>query len=397
MLNLNFYMKNTPIALLFLLFAWQILPAQYEPVVYDYELNYFNNGQPLPAESHLLISGDVDAGIERVEISLFKAKSNHNHFPLHLSIWKRVTGSDTESFRLPFNYRLHGNDGYDFVIAYFREITGSEQKALKELLTSVIGTYLDQQINLKDGKVQLGKSPAGLISRLDDIVGKAMTHYRNKNEIQFLGFSNVLFEGLKAMGHYQEPTKSAVDGTAMGVRLGALRSQIDQQIQTELAQTLAGKLLVQTDLRIMRDYATEKVKNALAVNVGYGGVYLAGNTNSFTYGSGAYVGLSFPLAARFFSNPVWRNTSLSVGAFLNDFSTEDGQEITGPIFGKPYFLGVGYRLFRFVRLNAGMTALETKGSSSIGGGSVEVGEIQLQPFVGISAEINLSVGFKERR
>ena len=317
--SIHFHMKNTPIVLLFLLFAWQILPAQYEPVVYDYELNYFNNGQPLPAESHLLMSGDVDPDIQRVEVSLFKAKSNHNRFPLHLSTWKRVKGSDTESFRLPFNYRLHGNDGYDFVIAYFREITESEQKGLRELLTSVIGTYLDQQINLKDGKVKLGKSPAVLISRLDDITSKAMTHYRNTNEIQFSGFSNVLLEGLKAMAHYQEPAKSAVDGTTMGVPFAALRGQIDQQIQTELAQTLEGKLLVQTDLRIMRDYATQKVKNALAVNVGYGGVYLSGNTNSFTYGSGAYVGLSFPFTARFFSNPVWSNTSLSVGTFLNDF------------------------------------------------------------------------------
>jgi hypothetical protein len=250
---------------------------------------------------------------------------------------------------------------------------------------------------LKEGKVQLGKSPAGLISRLDDIVSQAMTHYRTASEIQFLGFSNVLLEGIKVLGHYQEPAKSAVDGTSSGVPLAALRSQIDQQIQTELAQTLDGKLLVQSDLRTMRDYATEKVKNALAVNVGYGGVYLGGNTSSFSYGSGPYVGLSFPFAARFFSSPVWSNTSLSVGTFINDFTLEDGQVITGPIFGKPYYIGLGYRLFRFVRLNAGMTALETKGSSSIGGGSVEVGEIQLQPFVGISAEINLSVGFKERR
>lgn len=390
-------MKNSPIVLFFLLFAWQTLSAQYEPVVYDYELNYFNNGQPLPAESHLLISGEVDATVQRVEISLFKAKSNHNHYPLHLSIWKRVKDSDTEAFRLPFNYRLHGNDGYDFVIAYFREINVNEQKAIKELLSSVMGTYLDQQISVKDGKVQLGKSPAGLISQLNDIVSKAMTHYRTASEIQFSGFSHVLLEGLKALGHYKEPAKSAVDGTSLGVPLAALRSQIDQQIQTELAQTLDGKLLVQSDLRTMRDYATEKVKNALAVNVGYGGVYLGGNTSSFSYGSGPYVGLSFPFAARFFSSPVWSNTSLSVGTFINDFTLEDGQVITGPIFGKPYFVGLGYRLFRFVRLNAGMTALETKGSSSISGGSVEVGEIQLQPFVGISAEINLSVGFKERR
>jgi hypothetical protein len=390
-------MKNFLIVLMLLLAGWQVASAQYEPVVYDYELNYFNNGQPLPAESHLLISGEVDKSIKRVEISLFKAKSNHNHTPLHLSTWKRVKDSEAETFRLPFNYRLNGNDGYDFVVAYFREITDDEQQALKELLHSVISTYLDQQIDFTGEKVKLGKGPAGLVARLDDIVSQAMTHYRSENEIPFNGFSQVVNEGFKFLSSYQEPTKNAVDGAAVGLPLPALRAQVEEQIQTELGQLLDGKLLVQSDLRTLRDYATEKIKNALAVNVGYGGVYLGSTQNTFSYGSGAYVGLSFPFTSRFLSNPLWSNTSLSVGAFLNDFSNADGQEITGPIFGKPYYVGLGYSLFRFVRFNAGMTALEAKGSSTIGGGSIEVGDIKFQPFVGVSAEINLSVGFKERR
>jgi hypothetical protein len=80
---------------------------------------------------------------------------------------------------------------------------------------------------------------------------------------------------------------------------------------------------------------------------------------------------------------------------LNNFEREDGSELSGPLFGRPYFVGLGYRLFRFVRLNAGMTLLEERTPNA--GGGLEVEGIQLQPFVGLSAEINISLGLKEKK
>ncbi len=389
-------MKNNLIVLL-LCIGWHVLAAQYEPVLYAYELNYFNNGQPLPAESHIMIHGDADTSIKRVEISLFKGKSSHDHNPMHQASWKRLDDSKAGTFRIPFNYQLHSNEDYDFVITYFREINDEERIALKALLENVIGTYLEQQISLNNGKAQLGKSPAALLSGLNEIVEKAMTHYRHVNEISFRGFSEVILEGLKVMNHFQEPAKSAVDGTATSPSLAEKRQQLHQQALLELSYILDTRLLVQTDLRSIREYPTEKARNTLAINLGYGGVYLAGNTSNFSYGSGPYIGLSFPLSSRYLGHTFWSNTSISAGAFLQDFVNEEDQVISGPIFGRPYYVALGYNLFRFVRLNAGMTVLEAKGSSSIGGGSIEVGDIKVKPFVGISAEIQLSLGFKEKR
>ena len=84
--------------------------AQYEAVVFDYEKAYFNNGQPLPAESYIMFSGSIDNNIHWVEVNIYKAKASK---PLYQVYWKRTSNDRTESFQLfvkftglDFNSRL---------------------------------------------------------------------------------------------------------------------------------------------------------------------------------------------------------------------------------------------------------------------------------------------------
>ncbi len=150
--------------------------------------------------------------------------------------------------------------------------------------------------------------------------------------------------------------------------------------------------------REVQDYPTEKIGSSLALNIGYGGVLLNGEPENFTYGSAPYVGLSIPLSNRAYSNTLLRNTSISVGAFTNNFESSVGNTITGPVFGRPYFVGLGYSIFRFIRLNAGVVALEEKIGDPASGEqpSFELDRIKIQPFIGLSAEIKFSVGFNNR-
>jgi hypothetical protein len=57
-------------------------------------------------------------------------------------------------------------------------------------------------------------------------------------------------------------------------------------------------------------------------------------------------------------------------------------------------VGLAYSLFRFVRLNAGAVALEQRISTGTG---FDIGSVQVQPFVGISAELNLSISLGQKR
>ena len=67
--------------------------------------------------------------------------------------------------------------------------------------------------------------------------------------------------------------------------------------------------------------------------------------------------------------------------------------VTGPIFGRPYNVGLGYRAFQFIRINAGAAFLETKKD----GFNIDLKEIRVQPFIGVSAEVNLWMGLGNKR
>jgi len=75
-------------------------------------------------------------------------------------------------------------------------------------------------------------------------------------------------------------------------------------------------------------------------------------------------------------------TSFSLGVMTtSEIEDEQGNMYTGPIFKVPVYAALGYRAFQFMRINVGATVLEDVSQSSV----------KVYPFVGISAELNLSL------
>ena len=74
--------------------------------------------------------------------------------------------------------------------------------------------------------------------------------------------------------------------------------------------------------------------------------------------------------------------------FTDNFENDGGQKVTGPLISRPFYLGLDYKLFQFVRFNAGGAILEEPEMDAAG---METGSnrIFLQPFIGVSAKINL--------
>jgi hypothetical protein len=225
-----------PTLLLSILLIWLgPLAAQYEPAVYDYALNYFNNGQALPSEQNLLISGDIGSDIQRVEVSVLKGGSKNDHLPLYTATWKRVPQSQQESFRLPFNYKLHGNSKYDFLIAYYRKTREGEKATLRKLLKEACLAYLSQQIRLDGGRIDLQRNPRGMLSDLNALVEKALASYCTANEVAFQGFSEVVLQGIRAL-----PREA-------GSSIEEERVLLWKQLSVELDPLLNSELLVRSD------------------------------------------------------------------------------------------------------------------------------------------------------
>ncbi|MFK7968806.1 MAG: hypothetical protein AB8F95_00475 [Bacteroidia bacterium] len=359
--------------------------AQYEVAAYNYAQNYFNNGQALPAESNLLLTGEAPEQVSRIEVSVFKAKANHNRPPLYHATWIRPDGQQENGYTLPLNYKLHGNSDYDIVFAYFKAVSSTQKSELRELLTSTTQRMIRQSVQQRD-KVSFQGTEKRLIRDMEDFTSRALAAYRTPEAGEFGGFSEATSRVMDAL--FNLP--SDADNSSIEMAISAAEKQVAAEVGLFLQQPLA----VRSDQRTVRDYPTEKVAGSIAVNVGYGGVYLDGKIDNLTYGEGAYIGLSLPLGSRTFSGRFLSNTSISVGAFLQNFEDDQGGIYTGPIFKRPYFVGLGYSLFRFVRLNAGAVALEQRTSNGTG---IDVGAVQLQPFVGISAELNLSISLGQKR
>jgi hypothetical protein len=379
---------KTKLAILsfFLLSPFISLLAQYEPVDVDYQLGDFNHGPALPAASYLLRSGTVPEGVEWIEIDVFRSGNTGESLPLAVTTWKKIKTDGSGSFRVPLNYKLRGSSEFSFRLRYFRPISLAEQNALKKALKEAVGVYLRQATEVKRDELRLSRSTGAMLSDLNSLLTEGLSFYRSRSDQPFGGFSEVVVQ-----------TLDALDGKPISEGRDQLIQSSLLPIFAEIDQFIQGDWLILIDTRKVQDYPTENTRSALSINLGYGGVYLDGGIDDLSYGVSPYVGLSFPLANRAYASRLLSNTSLSLGVFINNFENRDMETISGPIFGRPYYLGLGYSFFRFVRLNVGATALEKVGTSNVGGGSASfnVGEIQIAPFIGLSAEIDLWLGLKK--
>lgn len=372
--------------------------AQYQAVVFDYQNAYFNNGQALPAEENLMISGGISKKIERVEIAIFNGKGNHKR-PLYINNWKRGYGNVQENFQLPFNYKLKGDGNYDFSVEYYRMVTEEEKTELRKSLHLALGSYLGQSFEASGKKVKMLRSESTIMHDLNFIMKDAVKYYRNESEVIFTGFSDIVRRGVGNMADHKLRRGEAAklgDVTEKNTRLEAIAKLYDQRlaeleelINNEADQITNTHLLIRADQRMISDYPTEHTKHELCINGGYGATYFNGNTKNVDYGTAPYLGLSFPLGNSALSNRFWSNSSLSVGAFVTNMKNKNGDVVSGPIFNRPYYVGYGYKVFRFVRLNAGAAFLETR--------TVDGKKFSVRPFLGVSAEFNLWLGLGDKR
>lgn len=351
--------------------------GQYQSVVFDYELGYFNNGQPLPAEARLLFSGEIAREVCAVSIEIHKPNSSK---VLYEALWQELDEKVSDNFQLPVNYPLTGKTEYDFSILYYRELGEKEKDQIRRDLVNQMHFYQEQQIKKQKGKLKLEKSSSKLIKDFNQILQNGLNDYRCANQDLEISFSSMFETYLKVM------ERDTVAGNF---------DQLEKIFQQDIARLMERDWWVIQSIRQVQDYPTENKGSALALNIGYGGALLSTEPNNFTYGTAPYVGLSLPFSSKSFASALWQNASVSVGAFTQNFM-DNGTEFTGPIFRRPYFVGLGYKVFRFVRLNAGVVALEELQGGNTPGNSVsfDLSNIKVQPFIGLSAEIKFSLGNK---
>ncbi|MGV9012403.1 MAG: hypothetical protein ACOH13_07400 [Flavobacteriales bacterium] len=378
-----------------LFFLGLAVSAQYQPVVFDPATNLLGNGQPLPAEKQWSITGPVSWDIGIVEARVYEDAAMK-----HLATtgrWERTELSDAPTFNINLDQKLRGNDKYTVVLGFYGSIGREASDTLAARLSAYIDAYVDQSIDVSSNRTRLTKPVDQVMDELNIIVRRGADNYRSRLNLPFQGFSQLVEDKLDRLNDTRLSDakymfKKKEDEGQRSQRIDMANHEIASvkaMLNAELHSYLDREMMVLRDRTVLTDQTTEHTPNTVSLNVGYGGIYNSGDANDLSYGQAPYVGISFPLGRRAFSSRFWSNSSISLGAFLENTQDTDGSKLTGPLIDRPIYLGYGYRVFRMIRLNAGGTLVQ-KDMLNIDGGKSS--SLEVRPFLGVSIEINLWLG-----
>ncbi len=377
---------------LVLTFATLILNAQYESVVYDATNNNFDNGQPLPAEQNFAITGGISADVDLVEVEIYK--NDKFNSPVYKASWQRAASGGAGTFQIPVNHRLRRNSDYSFIFREFATASDEEKLKMKQSVFASLDAYVDGVMSAGKKSIKVEKKTNQIVADLNAIMDEATKYYVSKGEFNFDGFSSVIdgkIEQIKG-GKLRQGVFNIANDDFKSKRDAKqqygeqLIDELKMAIKNEAEQVIDADSYIAGTVNRVVDYPVEKAKAIVGLQLGYGGVFLDGELKDFEYARSPYLGVSFPLANLNLGPKFFRNANLSVGMFLKNFKDENGVKQTGPIIKKPVYAALGYKVFKFVRLNGGVVMV---GESNIDGSNVSFGDVNFKPFVGLSAEFRI--------
>lgn len=366
--------------------------GQYQTVVLNYDKAYFGENQSLPAGRYFIVTGVIGNNIPYVEVKVFNSRGMEKREPIYETFWKRPVANATPAFNVPINYKLRDGQDYDFLFNFYRTINENERKQLVASLHNTLDNYIDQSFATGSGRrVKLTSNTKQVMTDLNKMVDRAMNLYRSRTMVHFTGFSDIVKRQIEEYEGRKLKTVKGDNGASADAQKAKIIADLKTAVHSELAQYLNAELYILADDKYIDDYPTEDLQRSLAVNAGYGGAVFNVNDGDFKYGHAPYAGISFPLGRSAFASPFWNRTSLSLGVFITDLNTDsDNAKVSGPIIKRPSYVGLGYRIISFLKVNAGATFLERPEDAGTITGLQE--RVSIRPMIGLSAELNLSVG-----
>lgn len=370
------------------------LLGQVTTVDLDLLQNKINGGKPLPAEQAFYIRGAIPEKIEMVTLKIYPPKktekAGYSYF------WKSPFGYKDISYQVLVSNPLRSNEDYYLEIGFYQR-AGSEQiEEVRALISQNIKTYLSTITSIKKGGIHFSESDIVILNNMKKIVEQGAYYFELPNGEQFPGFSDITQskleqrEKLKMGKAKYNATGVGENDNARAVYAAQYLEELNAIISSEISQYLSPNMLVRVDEKIFDNYPTEKTSNALPINIGYGGISLSEGLPNQEFVHGPYVGVSFPLGNRTFAR-FMNNMSISAGAFISGkMENSLNERISGPVIERPVYVGLGYNFFRVIRLNAGGTFITTE---KLSGNNVN----SFQPFIGVSAEFKLWLGFGNKK
>ncbi len=379
-----------------LLGSWMNAQTPIASVVYHHERNSFNENQKLPAETFFSLNGSVESETQFLIFSIHRSGKVAKKKPFFETEWSRTSDNTSNVFNVPVKYKLRSGNHYDFEFVYYRTINQEERNYVKTKLFEALDSYIGSISLVEKRNIVLLKSPQRIQNDLNAIVTEGISIYKNKSDLQFEGFSDIVLDKLIQL---EESKLNRGKFLFLGGKKKEARNQYANQLLEEFRQIVHNEseqylnvpLLKPFQTRTVLDYPVEKKQREIAFDIGYGGLYLDRDLSETDTQFSPFIGVSLPLGKAAFT-PFLANTSISAGILLDKFKDREGNVMRGILVKRPVYAALNHRFFQFIWLNAGVAVLDQDNSRHLR--DLQFKDLKLQPFVGVSAKINLSMRFK---
>ena len=388
-------MKRITSVIAIMVLSFSCLQAQERIVKIDFESGSFYNNPKIPFDNSFVIMGETGKEIEFVKANISYEGKN---YILHSFVWNRIEQNKSETFSIVVPPVLRSNTKYDFEIITYRLITSSQKENLLKDIEDRVRFFLMNNIYF-DGKNVVVNKPKDVYNKLNQIIKESFEHFESKNFIPIQAPSSLVLEELKKQSDFRfdrffkRTTRIERDDIANEFISDKVEHLV-ALISSELIPFINSQLVQHHRQVVVKSVETDKEPFTLPVNIGmyaWDKRVSINNTSVHNINFTPGVGLTIPFnnKSRLSSKTrIFDSFGFSAGVLLKPVVDDNGIEYLAPGVNLPTYTGLGFRVFKVVRFNAGVLVLGEKGNQGFD-------NLSIIPTAGLALELDLWMGIKK--
>ena len=372
-----------------------LISAQERIVRVDFESGAFVNNPQIPFSESFVIQGETGSDVSFVKVNIFYEDKLR---PIHTFVWNRCENNNSNLFTIEVPAILKPNTKYDFEIITYKLLSKNQKDFLISNTEDRIRFFFQNNVYYDGNNISVNR-PQSVYKELSSLVDEALKHQESKNGIEYQSPSALVFDELKKQSNFRfnkffnkydtndsnEAAKSLVSDKV---------EHLTKLVMSELKPYLNSNLVQHYKKVLVKSVSTDKETFTLPVNIGFYAWNKSSNIDNvnvsntnFTLGAG----LTIP-----FSNKSVFATKMklldsfgfSLGVLFNPIKDANGTEFVTPGINIPVYTGLGFRVLRVIRINAGIIVLGEKGQQGFN-------HISVIPTAGMALELNAWLGIKK--
>lgn len=369
--------------------------AQERMVKIDFESGSFLNHPNIPYDEPFGIVGDASQDIELVKVNI---KHTGKDKILHSFVWNRIDSNASENFNIVVPPVLTSNTEYDFEIITYKSLSKAQKTALMENVANKVRFFLLSNLYYDGKNVNVNK-PKKVYEQLQQLIQENFQHQESKNLIPIQAPSSLVYQELEQQNDFKF---GRLFKKANRIEKNDLTNDLIKEKTERLVSLIVSELTPYVNSQLVQHYRkvnvtsveTDNVPFTLPVNFGlyaWNKTININNTDTKNIEFTPAVGITIPFSNKSKLSDKSRmidSFGVSAGLLLRPVEDANGTEYVTPGVDLPIYAGLGIRLMKVVRLNAGVLILGEKGTNNFN-------KLTLLPTVGLALELNLWMGIKK--